>query len=185
MITIRHRDTGEMQVVTSTEGYGPEWTAAPPMPACDAGTAARMRLSGSAWIEDPAAAEAELIAAVKAESERRAGALYSGGAAKLASYAAKRAEVEAWRQIGGAVAFNLLAPTLRATRFRYTLADAAAFGDTPALAIARFAAGMDACDARAAALAGIEQAAIAAIRAAGTASAKRQAAAAIDWSRAA
>lgn len=182
MIAIRHRGTGETEMVTSLDGYGPEWEEAGAVPACNAGMAARLRLVAGAWVEDATVVEAELVAAVKAESERRAGALYSGGAAKLASYAAKRAEVDAWRQIGGAAAFNLLAPVLRAARFRYTLADAAARGDQPSAAIARFAAGMDACDAKAAAIAGIEQAAIAAIRAAAGAPAKRAAYAAISWS---
>lgn len=183
MIAIRNGTTGETQLVTSTDGYGPEWTPAGATPACDAGTAARLRLVAGAWVEDPALVDAELVAAVKAEGERRAAALYSGGPAKLASYTAKRAEIEAWRQLGGAAAFDLLDPTMQAARFRYTLADAGMRGDTPADAIARFAAGMDACDERAAALAAIEQVATAAIRAAPSAAAKRAVAAAIDWSQ--
>lgn len=98
-------------------------------------------------IEDATRVEAQLIAEVKAEAERRKMLAMSPGGAKKAEYAEKRAEVAAWDSLATApaailAAFNALPKEVRESRFGHVLADAAAFGDTPVAAIARFRAGM-------------------------------------------
>lgn len=131
--------------------------------------------------EDVAQVEAQLISAVKAEGERRKMATMSNGGAKKAEYAGKRAEVMEWDRLGNTAtailtAFNLLPNAIRSNRFAYAIADAAAFGDTVDAAIARFRAGL-AISASVPAISAAEAKACAAIRAAGTAAAKRTAAA--------
>ena len=107
----------------------------------------RWNADARSMIENAALVEAQLLARVKAEAERRKMLAMSPGGAKKAEYAEKRAEVAAWDSLATApaailAAFNALPREVRESRFGHVLADAAAFGDTPAAAIARFRAGM-------------------------------------------
>lgn len=99
------------------------------------------RWNGTRWVADLDAVKARLVGAVKAEAERRKCALLSAGSGKAAEHAAKRAEVLAWDELGRE-RVDALPPEARAFRFAQATADAAAFGDGLADAIARFRAGM-------------------------------------------
>ncbi len=138
------------------------------------------------WVDDPAKVEAELVAAVKAEAERRRMLVMSPGGSKKAVYAMKAAEVEAWSALGsttGAIltALGLMPATTRQRKFRFAIAEAARRGEANiAAAITRFASGADAANVEAARIEAIEQVAVAAIKAAATATAKR-AAANVNW----
>lgn len=137
------------------------------------------------FVENPAKVEAQLVAAIKDEAEKRKMTMATPGGMKKSEYAEKRAEVLAWKSLGATAgtilaAFNLLPLATRQTRFAHALDDSAAFGDTPADAIARFEAGM----ARAAPTTKIsarEAKACADVRSATTVAAKRAVAAAIVW----
>lgn len=140
---------------------------------------------GRTPVEDAAAVQVDQITAVKAEAERRKMKLLSAGGAKKAEYAEKRAEVLAWDTLGGTaaailLAFNGLSALVRQTRFAHALADSAAFGDTPADAIARFRAGITKA-VTIPAICAAEAKACAAIKAASTASDKRRVAASVSW----
>lgn len=136
-------------------------------------------------VASAAKVEAKLIADVKARAEAEKMRVLSSGGAKKTEYADKYREVVAWDTLAGTaaqilIAFNTLSTQQRAVRFAYAIADAAAFGDTPADAIARFKAGI-AKSTSAATLAAIEAKACAAIKAATTVAAKQAAAAAVTW----
>jgi hypothetical protein len=135
--------------------------------------------------EIPAAVEAQLIALIKLEAERRKMLLASPGGYKKAEYAAKEREVAAWDALGTTpdailAAFGLLPAVQRATRFAYAMAAVDRFGGTPAAAIARFRAGITR-SALIPRLAAEEEHACLAIRAATTVAAKRAAYAAVLW----
>ncbi len=184
---VEHADGSLTQHASApgTAGIDPgrRWAAMPRLLVSD-GTE-RWDWSARAIVEDAARVETRLIALVKAEAERRKMEHASAGGYKKAEYAAKEREVAAWDALGATagailVAFMALAPAARAARFPYAVASAASFRDTPAAAIDRFRAGI----ARAAPIpriAGVEEAACNAIRAARTAAAKRAAYAAIIW----
>lgn len=136
---------------------------------------------GDKWVDDAGKVETLLLGAVKVEAERRKMLAMSPGGAKKAEYAEKRAEVVAWDSLGGTasailVAFNALPQAVRESRFGHAIADAAAFGDTPAAAIGRFRVGLG----KAAAfrlVSALEAKVCADIRAATTVAGKRAAAA--------
>lgn len=138
-------------------------------------------------VEDPARTERQLVAEAKAEGERRRMLVLSPGGSKKSVYALKQAEVEVWNDLGNTVAvalsaFLALPAAKQKRRFRFAMAEAAARGEAnPAAAIARFAAGADASNTEAARIEAIEQKAVAAIKAATSATAKRAAATAINW----
>lgn len=137
--------------------------------------------------EDPARIEADLVAGIKAEAERRRMLVLSPGGSKKSIYALKQAEVEAWNELGSTLAtalasFLQLPAAKQRRRFRFAMADAAIRGETnPGAAIARFTAGADASNLEAARIEAIEQKGVAAVRVATTAAAKRAAFAAINW----
>jgi len=142
-------------------------------------------LRGFVKAQTIAEVEAELLATIKAEAERRKMLLLTSGGAKKTEYAEKRAEIVAWDALGSPlsailVAFAALAPATQAVRFAHTIADAAAFGDKPADAITRFRAGVTRAGTTAA-ICAVEAVGCTRIKAATTAAAKRAAAAAIVW----
>ena len=130
--------------------------------------------------------EATLVGQVNAERERRQALLITDGTAKKLVYSAKQSEVEAWNNLGGTAtailaAFNLLTPTVKNRRFRYTMQEVAITGDTAATVVARFQAAADGSTTQIARLEAIAQKGVTAIRAANTAAAKRAAYAAVNW----
>lgn len=145
--------------------------------------------NGTAWTDDAVRVEADLIAAVKAESSRRASLAYTAVRWKDREYAKKAQEVIDFRALGaeGALAtllntvFMQLSGTTKRRKFIYASADAAKRGDTVADAIARFEAGMGSAEPAVASVKAIEATACMAIRSAGATAAKRAAFAAIDW----
>jgi hypothetical protein len=131
--------------------------------------------------------QAALIDQAKTEAERRRMLVMSPGGSKKTVYSLKQSEVDNWNDLGSSIATSLTAflglPVIKQKRkFRFALAEAAFRGEpNPAAAIARFAAGSDAANAEAARIEAIEQAGVAAIKAATTIAAKRAAYAAINW----
>lgn len=145
--------------------------------------------NGTTWVEDAAKVEAALLAQVKAEAEQRKMLILTAGGAKKTEYADKYREVVAWDTLAGTaaqipIAFTALPSATRSLRFAYALADAAAFGDTPADAIARFKVGIGK-SASIATIAAIEAKSCARIKAASTTAAKRAAYAAVNWNQSA
>lgn len=138
-------------------------------------------------IQTPAEVDATLIDQTKTEGERRRMLVMSPGGSKKTVYSLKQSEVDNWNDLGSSIATSLTAflglPVIKQKRkFRFALAEAAFRGEpNPAAAIARFAAGSDAANAEAARIEAIEQAGVAAIKAATTIAAKRAAYAAINW----
>lgn len=130
-------------------------------------------------------AEADLIAQVKAEAERRKMLVASPGGYKKMEYAGKESEVRTYRSLGGTVTAILSVlggwtAERKAQVFPWATASAAAFGDTLPAAIARFESGI----ARAAAgptIGAAEEKACAAIRAATTLAAKQAAFSQVRW----
>lgn len=194
--TVTSRTTGEVLAgcfATPSEGSHPKDNG---FPAWNGTTMVAHRIVGTpdpviqdwtgvGWEASAAKLDAQLITAVKAEAETRKMNVASPGGFKKTEYADKRAEVAGWESLGGSLsaivaAFNLLPVATREVKFAYAIADAAAFGDQPKDAIARFKAGM-ASAAAAPRLAAAEARACAAIRAAPTSAAKRAAVAAIVW----
>ncbi len=187
MIALKHATTGEIQFVTSAVGYGSQWQLHGPAVPDGPDTSAFVLVAG-AWVADPAKVETTLVAAVKAEAERRRMLVMSPGGAKKAVYALKQAEIEAWSALASDLVTSLAAflalslPTQK-RRFRFAIADAAARGEPdPAAAIARFSTGAEAANLEVARIEAIEQMAVSSIKAASTAAVKRAAFAAIDWS---
>lgn len=140
---------------------------------------------GTAWADDPAKVEVQLLAAIKAEAERRKMMVLSPGGAKKTEYADKAGEVRQMKTLGGTVtaalaAVAVLSVSRQASLFPYAAADAAAFGDTVVDAFNRFMGGMTS-SATVPTIAAAEAKACAAIKAATTAAAKRTAAAAVAW----
>lgn len=136
-------------------------------------------------VESPAKIEAQLLAAIKAEAERRKMTVLSPGGAKKTEYADKAGEVRQMKTLGGTVtaalaAVAVLSTSRQASLFPYAAADAAAFGDTVVDAFNRFMGGMTS-SASVPAIAAAEAKTCAAIKAATTAAAKRTAAAAVAW----
>ena len=138
-----------------------------------------------AWEDSAALVEAQLIASIKEEAERRKMTMATPGGMKKAEYAEKRAEVLASKSLGsnvGAIlaAINLLPLATRQTRFAHALADSAVFGDTITAALARFEAGMTRADVITK-ISAREAKVCADIRAATTVASKRAAAAEVVW----
>ncbi|MBD8677920.1 hypothetical protein [Sphingomonas sp. CFBP 13720] len=147
----------------------------------------RFNFAAGKWEDAPSLIEAQLIAAIKDEAERRKMTMATPGGMKKTIYAAKQAEVEAFNAMGNSVAqiltaLTTLTPIKRTRRFRYALAEAALRGEpTIDAAIARFAAGADASHAIVSRIEAAEQVGVDNVKAAATAAAKRAAAAAIVW----
>jgi len=144
-------------------------------------------LPGFVDTDTTASVEADLVARVKSEGEQRRMLVMSPGGSKKTVYSLKQSEVDAWNDLGSTVATMLttflgMAAVKQKRKFRFAMAEAALRGEAnPAAAIARFAAGSDAANAEAARIEAIEQAGVAAIKAATTIAAKRTAYAAINW----
>ena len=138
-------------------------------------------------MDDVAAFQADLIAKVKVIGERLSMLALTAGGAKKLKYSKKHAEVEAWYAMGPVTAtiaglVAALDPAIRKRKFRFAIRDAARRGDTIAAAIARFEAGETNSDDQLADFEAIEQAGVAAIKAAAsTITAKQQAYDAIAW----
>ncbi len=142
-------------------------------------------LIGTTWTDDAAKVQTLLISSIKAEAEARKMKVFSSGGAKKTEYADKMREVVAFESLGGTLtamlsALALIPPDIRALRFAHVYADAAAFGDTPQAAVARFKAGI-ASSGSVATIAAAEAKACADIRAATTAAAKKTKASAVKW----
>lgn len=150
----------------------------------------RWNVAQRTMIEDAARLEAILIKAVNDERETRQMAALTAGGAKKTVYAKQQAEVLAWAGLGavGATtvqlvsAFNLLPLTVQKQKFRFAVMSAAKRGETTiAAAIERFADGASRSDPEVARIEAIAQDAIDTIKAAPTATTKRAAYAAINW----
>ncbi|MBW6522398.1 hypothetical protein KZ810_02705 [Sphingomonas sp. RHCKR47] len=142
-------------------------------------------------LESAAQVQAMLIDQINAEREVRQMTAMTAGGAKKAVYAMQQAEVLAWSGLGAAgatttqliAAFNLLPLTARKQKFYFAMMSAEKRGETSiALAIARFSAGAASSNYEVARVEAIARAGIDAVKAATTASAKRAAAAGVDWS---
>jgi hypothetical protein len=133
---------------------------------------------GTAWSYSPNKVEAELIAMVKAESERRTMLVYTPNRGKI-DFRALSGEGALATLLNAA--FAALPSAAKKRKFIYAQADAARRGDTVADAIGRFEAGMNQSEASVASLKAVESAACSAIRAAATVAAKRSAYNAINW----
>ena len=143
----------------------------------------------NAIITDVTVVQTQLVTAAKAENERRVMLIYSPMRGKMKKYARKQQEVLDWYGLApaGAVAtvlntaFGALSALNRKKKFRFAQADAARRGDTVADAIARFETGITGSEDAVADLEAVEQAAVAAIKAATTVTAARATFAAINW----
>ena len=142
-------------------------------------------LAPEAYLTDPKALEAVLLASVKSEAERRKMMLLTAGGAKKTEYADKAAEVRTWHTLGGTLTgviavLGLIGGAKMKATFPYAIADAAAFGDTIDKAIARFAAGMSG-SASVPSICAAEAKACAALKAATTVAGKLAAASSAVW----
>lgn len=139
--------------------------------------------------EDPAKVGPMLIDQIKVEAERRKMMTATPGGWKKTEYAAKRAEVAYWDSLGGTVtailaAVEAMPAALRAVKFEYAAASAAAFGEPNiAKAITRFRSGI-AGSAPASRIAATEERATTRIRAATSAADQRAIVKSIDWNSA-
>lgn len=154
--------------------------------------------SGTAWIEDAAKVEALLIAKVKADNEARVRSIYSTNYGKQKKYSRKQQEVLDFRTLPGTAGLavaNALTATLtafvpgfatltaaqQAKKFRFAMAEAAARGVSVATVIGWYEAAIDAKEQQVANWEAVEMKAIADLKAASTAAAKRAVYAAIIW----
>jgi hypothetical protein len=136
--------------------------------------------SGSAWVEDPAKVEAILVAAVKAEAERRKMLVRSPGSGKGAEYRRKRDEATASATVLAAV-LNALTKPAALQQYPAAAMEAQLTGESLATVLTRYREASAAADTEVLRLAAVEWAGTKAIKAAATAAAKRAAATAISW----
>lgn len=129
---------------------------------------------------DLANEEARLLAAVDRKREAQRAAVMTQGVGQSYAYAQKAQEVNDYRNVVGSLLATLTIPKLTA-RYPFAMAEVTATGDTLAAVIARFEAGMASSRAKIASIEAVATKAKRAIRAAGTAAAKRSAYAGIEW----
>lgn len=142
------------------------------------------------WEEDAAKMEADLVGKIKVISERLSMRVLTSGGAKKLKYSDKGKELDAWYALGpvGAAvnilltALALLSPAEQARRFPYASAEKNKRGEANiSFAMARFEAGRTVSRTEAARLEAVETDAVARIKAASTAAAKKSAYTATDW----
>lgn len=131
-------------------------------------------------VEDPAKAEAKLLAALKAEAEKRKMAAVSPGGAKKLEYDDKAGEIIASSSVTAAALNSLTKPAAMA-KYPSAATEQALTGEPLATILARYRAGAETSMPEIRRLSAIEQNATRQIRAATTAAGKRAAAAAINW----
>ncbi|MBA4756300.1 MAG: hypothetical protein H2050_15850 [Sphingobium sp.] len=129
---------------------------------------------------DLAAVEAGLIADIDHKREVLRAMVMTPGVGQSYAYAQKASEVYDYRNIVGALLAGLTMPQ-KTARYPFAMAEATATGDTLAVVIARFEAGMSTSRSRIAHVEAVATKAKREIRAAATIAAKRAAFAAIDW----
>lgn len=129
---------------------------------------------------DMAQAEAQLIAEVDRRRERLRAGVMTQGVGQSYAYAQKATEVYDYRNIVGSLLATLTVPKLTA-RYPFAMAEVAATGDTLAVVIARFEAGMATSRNKIAAVEAAAVKAKRAIRAASTMAAKHAAYQATTW----
>lgn len=126
------------------------------------------------------AVETGLLAEVDRRREALRSAVMTQGVGQSYAYAQKASEVYDYRNIVGTLLAALTMPQ-KTARYPFAMAEATATGDTLAVVIARFEAGMATSRSRIAHVEAVATKAKRAIRAAATVAAKRAAYAAIDW----
>lgn len=131
-------------------------------------------------VEDPAKAEARLLAALKTEAERRKMVAVSPGGAKKLEYDDKASEIAASATIAD-TDLNSLSTPAAMERFPSAATEQALTGEPLATILARYRAGAETSMPEIRRLSAIEQDATRQIRSATTATGKRAAAAAINW----
>lgn len=179
MIALRHASTGEIQFVTARAGYCEEWQSyGPVLPASADPT--DLVLINNVWVLDAAKVEAELVLEVKREANRRKMAVRSPGTAKEAEYRQKKAEGAASASLLPAV-LNALTAANALAQYPAAMTERKLTGESLSSILARYRAAAAASDAEGYRLSAIEADAVAKIKAASTAAAKRAAYAAINW----
>jgi hypothetical protein len=131
--------------------------------------------------EDPARVEADLIAAVKLESERRKMLVRSPGSGKGAEYRRKKDEGETAGNVLAAVLNALTAPQRR-QQYPFAAMESQLTGVPLVTVLAGYREAAARSDDEVARLSAIERRGVLTIKAATTVAAKRAAAAAINWS---
>lgn len=129
---------------------------------------------------DLTAIEGKFLAEVDRRREALRASVMTQGVGQSYAYAQKASEVYDYRNIVGTLLTALTMPQ-KTARYPFAMAEATATGDTLAVVIARFEAGMATSRGRIAAVEAVATKAKRAIRAAATAAAKQAAFAAIDW----
>lgn len=129
---------------------------------------------------DLVAVEAGLLAEIDRRREALRSAVMTQGVGQSYAYAQKASEVYDYRNIVGTLLTALTMPQ-KTARYPFAMAEATATGDTLAVVIARFEAGMATSRGRIAAVEAVATKAKRSIRAAATAAEKQAAFAAIDW----
>jgi hypothetical protein len=129
---------------------------------------------------DLADTEARLLAEVDRKREKQRAAVMTQGVGQSYAYAQKAQEVYDYRNVVGSVLAALTTPQ-RTARYPFAMAEVTATGDSLAIVIARFEAGMASSRTKIATIEAVATKAKRAIRAASTASAKQSAYAAANW----
>lgn len=129
---------------------------------------------------DLADTEARLLADVDRRREKLRAAVMTQGIGQSYAYAQKAQEVYDYRNVIGSLLAALTAPQ-RTARYPFAMAEANATGDTLAIVIGRFEAGMALSRSKIASVEAVATKTKRAIRAATTAGAKQAALAAANW----
>lgn len=151
--------------------------------------------SGTAWVDDPTKIQPRLIAKVKADNETRVRTLYTTNFGKQKKYSRKQAEVLDYRALGGTVAalttdlasalfltpLALMTTVQQRKKFRFAMAEAKLRNVPLSTIIGEYETAIETIEAQIADWEAIELEAIRQIKLAATATAKRAAYAAINW----
>ncbi len=137
--------------------------------------------SGTAWVENTAQIETQVLLELKAEAERRKMAALSTGGAKKIEYDDKMREIIASATIVSSV-LNALSAATAKVQYPNAAIEQALTGEPLATILTRYRAGADASMPEVRRLSAIEQNAARLIKAATTGAAKRAAYAAVNWS---
>lgn len=181
MIGVYELSTGELvEVVKSLDGVDLTDRGSCARPGAWAADSWSWSAVACQWVEDAGKAEATLIARVDARREEMRAAVMTPGAGQSYAYAQKAAEVADHRRLApGELAEMDTAATI--ARFPFAMAEAAASGDSLAVVIERFDAGMALSRSEIARVEAIACAGKRAIRAAEGLPAKQAAFDAIAW----
>ena len=179
MIALRHSTTGEIQFVKARAGYSEAWQDyGPTVP--DGIDTTELVLIDNKWVVSPAKVEAQLVAAVKLEAERRKMAVRSPGTAKEAEYRQKKAEGIASATVLSTV-LNALTAANAMAQYPAAATERKLTGESLSAILTRYRNSSSSSDAEVYRIAAIEADAVAKIKAAATAAAKRTAYSAINW----